>query len=371
MLPEGIVSIRIPGGKDRKRIIGGSDYQHIVSLSNPDVYKYGCIRQLCYAKRGTKVDFPERQRKITARGKLMEPIIRKIFQKDMECKFSKKRPRATEMWPGQPIPNWMITEDGKMGHVDDLYYIPPETDDVKFLKVAEYKSMNSHVWFPYLENGLSPGYKLQPQHYMISHGLEMSTLGVCWPDGIDYMPEPISRDEETVRLMYEAGEWFMKDIVGATKLPDRLPLTEQRCGECKYRLTCLGRGYYEEHVLAEFAFDDDAKLYKLMKDHRDAQDDETASKNIKKVIAQEIKEYLAKHYPEGNPRHDAEKIHCREIDGAYAKTLRSSFLKTEAQSDSKEAADLIRKYTKVSPMRSFSTRITKKSQERWEFKSEA
>ena len=352
MIPEGIVSDAIPGGKGRNDILGGSDWSSIISFGSPDLYKYGCLRRLVMEKRGLETDFGRVMSKPAIRGKILEKIVAEFWRVESGCRFVRTRPRAKELWSGQPLPEWWG------GHPDRIFVIPPD----KKLKLLECKTMGRSVWFDYRENGLNDGYKLQPQHYMGITGIEESILAVLWADGIDFFAEPIVRDEETLRLMLEWGNWFWQDVMSSEVLPARQPLTKERCGECPYRRKCLGKGYYEEHVLHEYAFDDDDALYKLLKEHREAQKAESASKKVKEAAAEAVKDYLAEHYADQDP----EKVHCREIDVTYGKALASSFKKEDAMAESEEAAELIRRHTKVSPRRSLKTTQTKKSEERWE-----
>jgi hypothetical protein len=241
-----------------------------------------------------------------------------------------------------------------------LFHIPPDEE----LKVLECKTMGREKWFDYLDNGLDDGYKLQPQHYMgIIEDVNKAVLAVVWPDGIDYMPEPMVKDMETIRLMLDAGEWFWKEIMAKSTPPERLPLTEQRCGKCPFRLKCLGKGYFEEHIMSEYILDDDSKLYLLLKDHREAKEREKAAGADADAIAIECTKYLEKNYPGKDP----EKIHCREVFLSNIKSLRSRFSKTNAQAESTEVAKAISKHTSVYPSRSFSTKVTKKSTSRWEY----
>lgn len=354
MLPEGLVSERTPGGKKRVKRIGGSDWQHIVAPGNPTLYKYGCLRRLFYEKSGVEMDFPWLVSKPMKRGKILEKIVAEIFQKDTGCRYVRKRPYAKELWPGQPVPDWWE------GTLDRLFHIPPDEE----LKVLECKTMGREKWFDYLDNGLDDGYKLQPQHYMgIIENVNKAVLAVVWPDGIDYMPEPMVKDMETIRLMLDAGEWFWKDIMSKSTPPERLPLTEQRCGKCPFRYKCLGKGYFEEHIMGEYALDDDTKLYLLLKDHREAKDREKAAAADAEVIAIECNKYLEKHYPDKDP----EKIHCRDIEMSHKKSLRSKTSTKDAKAESSEVAKAIAKHTSVYPLRTFSTKITKKSAARWEY----
>jgi len=353
VLPEGIVSDRTPGGKGRQNLIGGSDWPHIISLSNPVLYKYGCIRRLWYEKRGVEPDFGKRMSRGAIRGKILEKIVAEIFQKDSGCRFIRERKRAKELWPGQKRPKWWDLRCDRM-------FVLPEDELVKW--VLECKTMGQQVFYDYIENGLSNPYRIQPQHYMAAaEGVEHSSLATVWPDGIDYWREDIDKDLETIRMMFDAGEWFMKSVVQSPKPPERLPLTEQRCAGCPYRIKCLGTGYFEQHVLKEMNLDQDEQLYRLLSKFEGLREKETAVKAEREEIKQEIQDHLEEHY-NGDP----EKIHCREIDVSWKKGYMSRLDKNALTSSDPKIAIAVQAHTKVIPQRRFTTKITNKSRDAWE-----
>jgi predicted phage-related endonuclease len=351
MLPEGVVSNRTPGGKGRKDILGGTDIPHIVSLTEPETYKYQCIRRLWYEKNGVEPDFVFLQTGPMVRGKLMEKIVAEIFQAESGCRFVRTRPKADELWPGQPRPNWMWPRP------DRVFTLPDE----EILRILECKTMSRHKFFDMLENGLPFAYKLQPQYYLGATGLEFGTIATMWADGVDYIAEDIERDEETIRMIYEIGEWFMNDVVNQPEPPNRLPLTEDRCGGCPFRLKCLGRGYFEEHVLHEVALDEDERLYNMLSELEVLKARQKEVKDERAALQDEIQAYLEEHY-DGEP----EKIHCREIDVSWKRSYGSRMDKKAVMSEDRKAAQLIQKHTKVYPKRTLKTKVTKKSEEGWE-----
>jgi predicted phage-related endonuclease len=240
---------------------------------------------------------------------------------------------------------------------DRVFTLPDE----EILRILECKTMSRHKFFDMLENGLPFAYKLQPQYYLGATGLEFGTIATMWADGVDYIAEDIERDEETIRMIYEIGEWFMNDVVNQPEPPNRLPLTEDRCGGCPFRLKCLGRGYFEEHVLHEVALDEDERLYNMLSELEVLKARQKEVKDERAALQDEIQAYLEEHY-DGEP----EKIHCREIDVSWKRSYGSRMDKKAVMSEDRKAAQLIQKHTKVYPKRTLKTKVTKKSEEGWE-----
>ena len=355
MLPEGVVSDKTPGGEGRKNILGGSDLADVLSVSEPETYKYSCIRKLWYEKNGVPANFPWKQTGPMIRGKLFEKIVAEIFQKDSGCRFVRDRPKASELWPGQPRPKWWHPRP------DRVFVLP---GDEETLRILEAKTMSRQVFYDYLENGLPFAYQMQPQYYLGGTGLEYASLASIWPDGVDYMAEDLVRDEEMLRLMYEVGQWFMTDVISSSTPPERLALTEKRCGDCPWRLSCLGKGYFEEHVLKEVALDDDEELYRLLTALEEAKSQAKEAAKEKDSIAKEIESYLTARY-DGEP----EIIHCREIELKWKRGYGSRLDKQAAMSESRLVAEVLQRHTKVYPKRTLSCRITKKSRAGWEARS--
>lgn len=334
----------------RKKGIGGSDWASILSDQHPEEYKWGCIRKVFYSKAGYTPDFPEGTSRAAMRGNILEPVVAELFKAHAGCRFTNKRPKAKELWPGQPVPEWWI------GNVDYIAMMPPDSH----LEVLECKTMNVNVWYPFLENGLSVGYEIQPQHYLGRTGLGMSNVAVMWPDGLDFQVKPVARDEETLRLMVHAGNWFMS-IVDQKLMPDRPPVTEQRCAGCPFALQCLGKAYYEIHEMSLSDLSKDETLYDLLIE-MDAlkASKKTTEKEVERV-QEEIQKYIVETHGD-----DVEQFFCREIEVTWKKSMTSRFQREELLADRPDLAAAIREHTKFFPTRTFSAKVSKKSAARWE-----
>ena len=269
----------------------------------------------------------------------------------MGCTFTDNHPRAKELWPGQKVPDWWI------GNPDYIAVMPSEGR----LEGLECKTMNSQVWFNFLENGLSESYQIQPQHYIGLTGLEVFHVAVMWPDGLDFQTEPVPRNEEILRLMVDAGTWFMEKILRSDKAPKRPALTRERCGSCVYAKRCLGQAYYQSHEIDLSDLSTDAKLYSLLTEMEHLKSERKGAEKRLKEIEEMVQEHIVTNHGE-----DIEHFFCREFETKWMKTLGSRFQKNELLADDPSMAPKLKEYTKFFPRRTFSLKITKKSISRWE-----
>jgi len=215
--------------------IGGSDWAGVLSSQFPEEHKWSCMRRTYLDKIKAPKDFPPRTGPAAKRGQLLEGIVAEIFKAENDIKYVGYRPVAQELMPGVPLPDWWI------GNPDRVFL---EKDGEH--AILEIKTMMQPVYFDYLENGAPDHYKIQPMHYLGRTGMENAYLAVFWPDGAGFQTEPYPRDDETLRLMLDAGNYFWS-LVENKDMPDRCPLSDARCGECPYRKTCRP-GYYDNHV---------------------------------------------------------------------------------------------------------------------------
>lgn len=340
----------------RREGIGGSDWAPILSSMHPDDYKWSCMRRLFYTKIGAKPNFPEETSRAAMRGNILEPVVAELFKASTGCRFSHKRPKAKELWPGQKVPSWMI------GNMDRVPAMPPDWR----LEVLEIKTMNQNVWYDFIENGLSVGYKLQPQHYLGISGLDLCNVAVMWPDGIDFQIEVVPRDVETLKLMVDAGSWFMSSVVAAKAIPDRPPITEQRCSGCPFGETCLGREFFMIHEKSMADLSNEDAIYKLIVALKELDAQEKDAKKKKKDIEDQITALIVEKHGEG-----MEKFYCREYEIEWEKALGSRFYREEFLADNPKIAELVKAHTKFFPRRTFTSKVTKTSQARWDLKKRA
>ncbi len=346
---------RIQKSKDwhnqRMKGIGGSDWAAILSKHHPQEYKWSCLRKLFYTKRNVKPDFPENTSRAAMRGNILEPVVAELFKEHMGCTFTDSNPRSEELWPGQKVPDWWI------GNPDYIAVMP---GDGRF-EGLECKTMNSHVWFDFLENGLPESYQIQPQHYIGLTGLDVFHVAVIWPDGIDFQTEPVPRNEEMLRLMIDAGKWFMEIVLQSEKAPKRPPILKERCGSCPYSKSCLGQAYFNAHELNLTDLSRDEKLYSLLSQMEHLKSEKRdADKHLKEIQA------LMEEHIITNHGDDIEHFFCQEFETKWVKTLGSRFQKNELLADDPSLAPKLREYTNYFPRRTFSPKITKKSISRWE-----
>lgn len=333
----------------RSQGIGGSDWVSILSDQHPEDYKYGCIRRLYYEKKRVKPDFEAFTSRAAMRGNILEPVVAELFKAETGCTFSRKRPKV-KMIHGKRTPKWFI------GNPD---YVPimPLT---KALEILECKTMNINVWLPFLEDGLSVGYKVQPQHYLALSGLEMAHVAVLWADGLDFLIEPVPRDESLIDLMLDAGDWFWNKMLGEDAVPDRPPTTPERCGGCVYGQRCLGKAYFNVHTQDVSDFSNDGKLYLLLNQVQEAKEGKRGSEHEVELANRELELYLEATYGL-----DVEKIACREVSVTWEKGTGSRFNKKELLADRPDLKTVIQEHTNHFPKRPLSVKVTKKSLARW------
>jgi len=340
----------------RQQGIGGSDWQHILSAKYPREYKYGCVRKLYYEKKGIEPDSPEKTNNAMLRGNVLEPVVAELFQAHTGCTYVSQNPKAEELYPGQEVPSWWI------GNPD---YIARMRNGA--LEGLECKTMNRNVWFQFIESGLKIGYKLQAHHYLGLTGLDVFHLGVMWADGLDFATEPVSRSDEMLRLMYEAGSWFWEEVLPSETPPERPPVSEERCGSCPHSQKCLGQAYFNEHETDLVDLSRDKVLYNLLQTIEGLKAEKKDVSSSIDEVKQSIRALILNGYGD-----DIEDMMCREFRVKWVKSMGSRFEKKELLADNPHLADLLNKYTKYFPRRTLSPKITKKSVARWEvMKAEA
>ena len=335
--------------EERRKGIGGSEWTDILADQHPGEYKWSCMRKLYYTKKGAVPDFPEITTKAMMRGNILEPVVAELYLAHTGYKVTKKKPRAKMLYPGQKVPYWWI------GNTD---YIVVDLNGV--LRVLECKTMNAHVWSEFIENGLSVGYKLQPQHYMGLTGLDIADVAVMWPDGMDFQEEPVPRDTDTLKLMVEAGDWFMNSVLKDSLLPQRPTVTEQRCAGCPYGRQCLGKAFFDPHDIGLKNLSSDEELYAKLAQFEAAKASKKASEEEMDAIKDAIQLYIADKHGD-----DVESFFCREVEVTCTKRINSRFQREDILADRPDLAPIIRQYTKFFPSQGLTSKVTKKSQERW------
>jgi len=336
--------------QQRMKGIGGSDWAAILSDHFPNDYKWSCLRKLYYTNKAIKPDFPEKTSRAPMRGSILEPVVAELFKAHTGCTFTEKIPKAKELYPGKPVPEWWIGNP-------DYIAVMPYTNKVEGL---ECKTMNNFVWKQFIENGLSTSYQIQPQHYIGLTGLDVFHVAVVWPDGLEFQTEPVPRSEEMLRLMVNAGEWFINKILKMGKAPEHAPVSEQRCSGCIYAKRCLGMSFYQKHQVNLTDLSHDEHLYKLLNQLQELKADKNASK-----AANELQEQITQHI-QVNHGDDIEWFFCREHEVTWKKGMGTRFQKAELLADEPALAQKFLDYTKFFPKRTFSPKVTKSSRSRWD-----
>lgn len=298
--------------EERKKGIGGSEWPDILSMHYPETYKYNCIRRFWYQKRGIEPDFGRKWEPQLIRGLLLEPIIKELYEARMmeeETDFQFIPGPflfSDEIVPGEPRRDWWI------GNRDDAALVE------KRPRICEWKSMNGNVFRGYRRDGLPPGYRLQPQHYMALYTyegkpFEDADLAVYSADNSGFEIEPIPRDEETLILMLDAGDHVWKKIVPADEPPDYPPLTKDRCGNCQYRMSCMGPDYYKTHIIKLADLTDDEELFNLLVEYDKARTEASAADKEKKRLRYLLTKHNRLHHS------DPEHFFCKKYEVKYEK----------------------------------------------------
>ena len=357
MIPEGLMGLKKTEEwhELRRRGIGSSDWSHVLSPADPKEYKYWCQRQLWYEKNAVPHDFPESFSRAAARGSFLEDKVIEMFVVNTGFKrVGGVFKRVEYAAPGILLPEWM--SHGQ----PDLKGKMPETPDR--IDPGEVKCMGDFMHQHYLDNGPTIGHTVQCMNHIARTGADL-----CWfvvgyfGNYLDHQVAPIARDNEMIAGMVNAGRVFWDEIRTASDPPPRLELTPERCGGCPFRRTCLGVGYYEEHVYKILDISDDDEIYRLLLERDRISSDMSGLKNEKDVINKKIKIMLSVNH------NDIEEGFCREYKISHKKGLKRNFDKDSLMADDPET---YRKYLNLTPSRTFAPKVTKKSRENWEHKQE-
>lgn len=340
----------------RRRLgIGSSDWSHVLSPADPMEYKYYCQRRLWYEKNGFPHDFPEKLSRAAARGIFLEDKVIELFVLNTGFRrvggvFKTAKYAA----PGILLPEFMYHGQ------PDLKGKMPETPDR--IDPGEVKCMGDNALQYYLDNGLTIGYGVQCQNHVAKTGADL-----CWfvvgsfGNKLDHQVTSVVRDNDMIAAMVKAGRVFWEEIRTSSTPPDRLELTPERCGGCPFRRRCLGAGYYEKHVYQIQNVSDDKDIYRLLLERDKIIGDINDLEKEKNTINREIKSILQTKHG------DLEEGFCREYKISHKKGLKRSFNSDSLMVDEPE---IYRKYLDLTPSRTFSPKVTKRSRENWEHKQE-
>ena len=243
---------------DRRAGIGGSDWWHLIGPPHR-----ACALRLWREKVGEPPDNPPEHLPIFDRGLVLEPIILAWYARVTGAELL-IHPSAEEVRvPG--LPDWWV------GSPDALI-----VDNVP-VGALEAKTMGGWAWRRWRRGELPEHYVLQVQHYMALTGLPWADVAVLWPDGWELEWERVRRDDAVIQAMREAGEAFWSRVVSRTP-PERPEPTQQRCGSCPWRPSCVGRDLYELARAEEPGLVERPDLEELVRAYEQARAAEAAAK---------------------------------------------------------------------------------------------
>ena len=201
---------------DRTKFIGGSDIGAIVNAP-----PYGCARKLWYKKRGVEPDYEVEFRGHLIRGTKLEPLIVEEYQERTGRKVRRTGSRFGE-------------EDWQAGAMDRMI-----VGDERGPGVLECKTANERAFRGFLREGLPLSYQLQIQWYMGLAGYRWGAFAVLEPSQWRFETFEVSFDPAAFAMVREMAEEFWAMVQGEGE-PQRLPVSDKRCGACEYRHSCQG-----------------------------------------------------------------------------------------------------------------------------------
>jgi predicted phage-related endonuclease len=200
---------------DRTRFIGGSDIGAIVNAP-----PYGCARKLWYQKRGVEADYEVPFRGHLVRGTKLEPLIVEEYEVRTGRKVRRKK---------------VVRGAGHEAGAMDRMILGDERGP----GVLECKTANERAFRGFLREGLPLSYQLQIQWYMGLAGYRWGAFAVLEPSQWRFETFEVDADAAAFAMVREMAEEFWRMVQGEGE-PQRLPVSDKRCGRCEYRHSCQG-----------------------------------------------------------------------------------------------------------------------------------
>ncbi|NBW16312.1 MAG: hypothetical protein EBR82_50860 [Caulobacteraceae bacterium] len=200
---------------DRTKFIGGSDIGAIVNAP-----PYGCARKLWYQKRGVEPDYEVPFRGHLVRGTKLEPLIVEEYETRTGRKVRRKK-----------VVRGASHEAGAMDRMI--------LGDERGPGVLECKTANERAFRGFLREGLPLSYQLQIQWYMGLAGYRWGAFAVLEPSQWRFETFEVDADAAAFAMVREMAEEFWRMVQGEGE-PQRLPVSDKRCGRCEYRHSCQG-----------------------------------------------------------------------------------------------------------------------------------
>lgn len=209
--------------KERRRGIGGSDWQHILNLP-----PWGCRRKVWYDKGGVTPDLQDHQTGVQARGHALEPVVAAEFEKTT----GRKTRRINRVRRAPELPAWWIgNPDRGITAAAGTGFGNPNPG------ILEIKTVAPVVWSKLMREGIFESWLYQLQHYMTLTGRPWGAFAILEPVSWKLEVRSVEHDQWMQERMMEEGERFWNSF--RDDPPERpVEKPDRRCANCPFRLTC-------------------------------------------------------------------------------------------------------------------------------------
>jgi len=215
--------------EDRRRGIGGSDWQHIFNIP-----PWGCARKLFFEKERVESDYQFRPTGEMMRGTMLEPLLLDLFYA--------QSPELVRFYPPFINVKEALLPDWWAFNLDSLAGRGPELGKL----VVEAKTVGRNQMERLMRgHPISQGWKYQGNHYMMPVGAKHCTFPTLHADSWTYREFEIELDMDLYDQMVEAGDGFMEMRMDGV-LPDAHAKPIEACHTCPWRSTCRGQELREQ-----------------------------------------------------------------------------------------------------------------------------
>ncbi len=198
---------------NRQSFVGGSDVAGVLSIP-----PYGCARLLWYRKVGTDPDRPFVSTGIMTIGTVMEDWVAKRIEE---------------------IKDWRLIRRGAVSNAHETAHIDREIQKARATPgIAEIKIIGDQTYWLWLREGVSLGYMLQLQWYMMLHERDWGAI-IAWnrDAGGDPHVFEFEFDAELAQMVRAEVEKFWQHVESRVA-PAPLEPRDERCDGCEYGATC-------------------------------------------------------------------------------------------------------------------------------------
>jgi predicted phage-related endonuclease len=310
--------------EERKGGIGGSDWDDVLGIE-----PYGCARRCWYSKSGVEADYPEEDKKVFKRGRILEPHVFDEFD-ELE--------QGPPLWrpdPEDPTADfeqtWGFAESICGKDIPDWWYGTPDAvmppTETELPGIFEAKTVGPFAWMKVVREGIPERTIAQRQHYLGLSGMTHGVVGYLEPSSWEFAPYPYERDEELLSLMLSAGEVFWKKVTDGN-IPDRLGAADHRCKDCRWYPTCWDSLVFtgdDTRPDADYTPSDDPKIVELYRERVRAKTDIKESEAQVEGIDAEIFRHLGGVEEAKMTKLQTEYGKLRISDGSYTRTDEKAF----------------------------------------------